>query len=415
MSQMLKGPGAGGLKPACCAGNWKQVSDIVGTKDERECEYHYFAYYINTASGAPVPDVSKAVSKTQFIKQEKHVFDECIEAAIAGAGKVPGKLTKSEWKKHMIETKGITRENIKYYDDKPPGSDVVGFMPARGDMDMEWENDSEALICECSFDDKKDTEQDKELKMKVLEAYNWKLEERIRRKQFIIDRNLLDYKKQHSQERRRAKDEREIWQEMRQFARFWPQEEHEEFMRWLIHENKIRKRVQQLQSWRKAGLHTFADGDSYELHKAKKEIEDKQKRAKTDTSGYILAPKAGAAQRSERLRMRNEDDFGELDMMQPSLNPGAKKPGAYEITGMAGSELLGKGEADVCRSQRVSPLDYIQAKEAMIRQSVLSGSLKVGAAKLATPKLDPAKATKIHEFMVNAGWITATMGGEGSL
>lgn len=207
------------------------------------------------------------------------------------SGRVPGKLTKSEWKKHMIETKGITRENIKYYDDKPAGSDVVGFMPARFDMDMEWENDSEELICECSFDDKKDTEQDRELKMKVLEAYNWKLEERIRRKKFIIDRNLLDFKKQHSQERRRAKDEREMWQEMRQFARFWPQEEHEEFMRWLIHENKIRKRVQQLQQWRKAGLHTFAEGDVFEMTKQKKEQEDKQKRAKTETTGYSLVPK----------------------------------------------------------------------------------------------------------------------------
>lgn len=36
-------------------GNWKQVSDIVGTKEERECELHYFAYYINTTSGALPP------------------------------------------------------------------------------------------------------------------------------------------------------------------------------------------------------------------------------------------------------------------------------------------------------------------------------------------------------------------------
>lgn len=54
--------------------------------------------------------------------------------------------------------------------------------------------------------------------------------------------------------------------------------------------------------------------------------------------------------------MRNEDEFGELDMMQPSLNPGAKKPGAYEIAGTPGSELLGKGEGDICRMQRIAPL-----------------------------------------------------------
>jgi hypothetical protein len=45
-------------------------------------------------------------------------------------GRIPGKLAKSEWKRHMIETKGITRENIRFYDDKPAGSDVVGYVPA---------------------------------------------------------------------------------------------------------------------------------------------------------------------------------------------------------------------------------------------------------------------------------------------
>lgn len=53
----------------------------------------------------------------------------------------------------------ITRETIRYYDDKPPGSDVVGYMPSRGDFDVEWDNEAERLICDCVFDEKKDTDQ----------------------------------------------------------------------------------------------------------------------------------------------------------------------------------------------------------------------------------------------------------------
>ena len=34
------------------------------------------------------------------------------------------------------------------------------------------------------------------LKQRVLEVYNWKLNERQRRKEFVLERGLLDYKKQ---------------------------------------------------------------------------------------------------------------------------------------------------------------------------------------------------------------------------
>eukprot|EP00960_Hanusia_phi_P072630 767837-Hanusia_phi.AAC.2 len=50
------------------------------------------------------------------------------------------------------ETKNITRENIRYYEGKPAGSDIVGrskitdvlrsYMPSRNDFDVEWDNDA---------------------------------------------------------------------------------------------------------------------------------------------------------------------------------------------------------------------------------------------------------------------------------
>jgi len=383
-------------------GNWQEVSAVVGTKTRNECELHYFAYHINTKNGIPLPDLSRATDKKTFVKQEPLDFTECIESAIAGAGRVPGKLTLTEWKKHMIETKGITRENIRYYEDKPAGSDQVGFMPARGDMDVEWDNEAEHLICECVFDEKRDTEQDKELKMKILEAYNWKLEERVRRKQFILDRNLLDFKKQQAQDRRRTKEEREMWTQMRQFCRFWPQEEHEEYMRGVILERKIRRRIEQLQQYRLAGLHTFAEADVYETDRRKKEQEERLKRSKNELSAY-LQPKASAQQRSERLRMRNEEEGIEADNGAAAM--AAKKPvGNFEIAGLPGTDCLGAGEKALCATQRIMPMDYLATKEAMIRESVRTGTLKLEGAKFVS-KLEQAKTAKVYEFMVSAGWL----------
>lgn len=211
-------------------GNWVEVKGVVGTKDKQQCEYHYYGNYINTKHGkGPVPDVSKAISKEKFEGGGPQDFSDCVEAGVAGAGPVCGKFTKSEWKRHSIETKHIVRESIRYYENKPSGSDFVGYMPSRGDFDIEWDNEAEYLICDVVFDDKKDTDLDRECKQKVLEIYNWKLEERTRRKDFVISRGLLDYKKQLQIEKRRGKDEREIYAKMRQFARFWPQEEHEDY------------------------------------------------------------------------------------------------------------------------------------------------------------------------------------------
>jgi hypothetical protein len=68
-----------------------------------------------------------------------------------------------------------------------------------------------------------------DLKLKILEIYNSKLDARIERKKFILERGLL-----HSKEKKRTKEEREVYNNMRVFARFQTKEEHEEFVQGLI-------------------------------------------------------------------------------------------------------------------------------------------------------------------------------------
>ena len=214
-----------------------------------------------------MPDVSRAKSKEEFGPGgEPQDYSDCIEAAVAGAGPIWGKFTKNEWKKHSMETKHIVRESIRYYDGKPAGADFVGYMPSRGDFDIEWDNDAEHLICDCVFDDKKDTELDRDVKTKVLEIYNWKLEERVRRKQFVIERGFLDWKKQQQIEKRKSKEERELYNKMRVFARFWPQEEHEEYTKALVFERRIRDKIRQLQIQRRNGISNFEDAENFERH-----------------------------------------------------------------------------------------------------------------------------------------------------
>jgi transcriptional adapter 2-alpha len=43
-----------------------------------------------------------------------------------------------------------------------------------------------------------DKESDKQMKFKLLDIYNARLDERLKRKKFVIERNLLDLQKQNN-------------------------------------------------------------------------------------------------------------------------------------------------------------------------------------------------------------------------
>lgn len=67
-------------------------------------------------------------------------------------------------------------------------------MPKRGDFDQEYDNDADTLLADLEyFDD--DTDQDIILKDEVIQLYNARLDERIRRKKFVTERGLLDFKR----------------------------------------------------------------------------------------------------------------------------------------------------------------------------------------------------------------------------
>jgi hypothetical protein len=57
-----------------------------------------------------------------------------------------------------------------------------------------------------------------------------RLDEREKRKQFVKDYGLLDYKALQNREKRKPRDERELIAKLRIFARFQTPEEHEQFV-----------------------------------------------------------------------------------------------------------------------------------------------------------------------------------------
>lgn len=118
-------------------------------------------------------------------------------------------------------------------------------MPKRGDFEQEYDADADTLLADLEFFDD-DTQQDIKLKQDVIKLYNARLDERIRRKKFVIERGILDFKKQQKQERKKTKEEREIINAMKIFARFNTPEDHEKLVNSLLKERLLREMIEQL-------------------------------------------------------------------------------------------------------------------------------------------------------------------------
>ncbi|KAJ1641070.1 hypothetical protein T492DRAFT_250691 [Pavlovales sp. CCMP2436] len=136
----------------------------------------------------------------------------------------------------------------------PSAAEVAGYMPLRGEFDVEWSNEAELLLADLEFGVGRDgTPEPPEERTLKLE-----LDERARRKAFVLERGLLDFRKLQAADRRRGREERELWAALRPFARLHTAAEHALFVRSLLSELRLRRRIAQLQHYRCVRLCVFS-------------------------------------------------------------------------------------------------------------------------------------------------------------
>ena len=141
-----------------------------------------------------------------------------------------------------------------------PGAELAGFMPRRGDFDIEWENEAEQAIADMEFLPG-ESEADVNLKLQVLQIYNSRLDEREQKKDFIIKRRIYDYKKKQAEDQRLPRDERDLVQRMRLFERFHTQKEHEQFLADILRAKRLRKEIAKLQMFRRMGIKDMLEAE----------------------------------------------------------------------------------------------------------------------------------------------------------
>ena len=229
-------------------GNWRDCASYVGgDRTDSQVSRHYSRVYLEgpmaplpsvvvspmpIGSSAPTLAPSSADETMGSISGEASEGGSGVASASAATAAVASSTApaRDRGSGRVSATPGHSTAHI-------PRTEISGYLPLRGDFDVEWENDAEAVLGDLDFIEGEHTTET-ELKLKILEIYNAKLDERERRKAFIIERGLLDYKRLLAVERRRPKEEREIYDAFRPFARFLSPKEHEELVRGVILEHR---------------------------------------------------------------------------------------------------------------------------------------------------------------------------------
>ncbi|KAF7727527.1 Transcriptional adapter ada2 [Apophysomyces ossiformis] len=391
-------------------GNWQAIAEYVGTKDKAECEQHYLDVYVSS------PDWPLPRMNLKFETSESECREQKRQRLEKSRGLLPRKPPASS-----VPTKPVTSG--------PAFHEIQGYMPRRFEFETEYENDAEQTVKDMVFNED-DTQEEIDLKVMVLDIYNSRLDRRMERKKMIFERGLLEFKRQQAIERKRQKDEREIYQKTRVFCRLQTASDYETLVQGLVHEQQLRDRIATLQEWRQAGLTSLRQGEQYERDKQQRL---QQLKTLASLSNDRLGASASMSQRNtyraqlaaltatgsgagaSYYRENRQAHASPSSMTNGSLSTtsstaaasGGRKPAnPLNISDADGVHLLTEEEQVLCSTLRIMPRPYLVIKDTILKEYAKQGYLKRRQARQLI-KIDVNKTSRIYDFFVESGWIKA--------
>ncbi|KAF7145584.1 hypothetical protein RHSIM_Rhsim04G0027300 [Rhododendron simsii] len=420
-------------------GNWTEVAEHVGTKSKMLCIDHYNAIYMNSPC-FPLPDMSHVMGKNReelLAMAKEHgevrkgipmlgeltVKEEPPLSATArvkvedqrkeGSASRPSSSLTSEVGTGTGVSNGTAKDaydGVKMEDshedrsigekkprisgdEGPSMAELSGYNAKRQEFEVEYDNDAEQLLADMEFKEM-DTEAERELKLRVLRIYSKRLDERKRRKDFILERNLLY---PNPFEKNLSAEEREICQRYRVFMRFHSKEEHEELLKSVIEEHQILKRIQDLQEARAAGCHTSAQAERYIGQKRKNEAEESTRRLRrvNHLKGEPDSSPQGNALESSVLDSIGKDSTTAGHAIPNSLD-------CWDISAFPGADLLSETEKRLCGEIKILPSHYLNMLQTLSME-MLNGSITKKSDAHGLFKVDPIKVDRVYDMAVHKG------------
>ncbi|ODQ58877.1 hypothetical protein WICANDRAFT_84588 [Wickerhamomyces anomalus NRRL Y-366-8] len=349
-------------------GNWQDVSEHIGGRNKDEVSQHYEDVYLKSKE-YPIPEMDKDfsyISTSEMSKKKKRRLDERRNAPLPPPRKPVASV--------------------------PLCHEVQGFMPGRLEFEHEFENEAEITVKDMIFDPDDQTT-DIELKLAILDIYNSRLTSRAEKKRLLFENNLLEYRKNASIDKKRSKEERELFNKLKAYARVMNPQDFEEFSKDMLSELYCRSRIQQLQEWRKNGLTTIEGGLKYEKDKT-------QRLANLQRYGYSNSTSNNNG--TSRHTVNSLQHQSTSRSRTPLNGDGSfikknKNLSINEIQHSNDFNLLSNEEQELCLTLKILPKPYIAIKENWwdFEKKTCKELLKI----------DSTKANRIYEFFRQQNWL----------
>lgn len=133
-------------------------------------------------------------------------------------------------------------------------TDQIGYYPLRRDFEVEYNPDAERYLADMEFEEE-DTLEEVEIKRKILDCYNKQLDQRIRRKNFVVD-HLLSISSFEQMEKSTT-EEKLVREKMKPFERMHSPEEHQKLIKLIMKGRSLKRRIQELDDYQQRKINSF--------------------------------------------------------------------------------------------------------------------------------------------------------------
>lgn len=409
-------------------GSWADIADhIGGYREKDEVRAHYQKIYLDSPN-YPLPvrasphdtQLLDEIPREEFQVRKKRRIEDRREAARTAPPPVPKKKPTAS---------------------VPACHEVQGYMPGRLEFETEYANEAEEAVQLMQFDPGDginpktgELEPEMELKMTVMDIYNTRLTQRAERKKVIFEHNLLDYKKISALEKKRTKEEREILNKTKPFARMMNRDDYQKFCSELIEEHHLRQAIAQLFEWRNMKIDDLRSGEKYEQEKV-------QRAQRTQTIGSLDRERIASSQRGKPTPLI-ETPSAVASYISPnllvSLNPNPPieskastngyqngisspvrhryqvlpipsiTPLSFDQGGIPDSHLLLPEELELCEKTRIHPKPYLAIKENILREAIKTNGTLEKRQVRELAKVEAQKGARIFDFFIAHGWLGST-------
>ena len=262
--------------------NWEEISKILG-KGRFECESHYYTFYYKSKYDF-LPDDNKIINiNNNNNKYSKNILLSNKKQEALFIDKIKQNIGYVPFSENNKSNRSLSKTTIKKDENdknKPVNQnmyDTLGYWEKRKDYDVEYKNEAEIQMSEIEFNEN-DSKDKLNINYTCLKNYNNILDEREERKNFVIEKNLFDVRKQISFDKKLSKHDHEIFQTIKYTMKYLTKEQFFFVFDSNILEKNIKTRLNQLLFYKNLGCNTYDDIQKYINEIKKENIKNKEEK-----------------------------------------------------------------------------------------------------------------------------------------